>query len=50
MNEKVLVKKIKTDYPLTQVAFCADGHTVACAGTGLSNEGVIVVYDLRKSS
>jgi len=29
MNEKVLVKKIKTDIHLSKVAFCSDGHTIA---------------------
>jgi len=32
MNDKVLVKKIRTDLPLSKVDFCADGFTVACSG------------------
>lgn len=29
MNEKVLVKKIKTEMPINTVAFSEDGHTIA---------------------
>ncbi len=29
MNEKVQVKKIRTELGITSVAFCNDGHTIA---------------------
>jgi len=32
MNDKVIVKKIKTELPLSKVDFAADGFTVACSG------------------
>jgi WD40 repeat protein len=47
INDKVIVKRIKTETPLQSVSFCADGHTIAI---GASNFGAILVYDLRKSS
>lgn len=47
INDKVIVKRIKTETPLQSVSFCADGHTIAI---GASNYGAILVYDLRKSS
>lgn len=50
MNDKVVVKKIRTDFSLSKVDFCADGHTVACSGVSAQGESVLLVYDLRKSS
>jgi hypothetical protein len=50
MNDKVIVKKIKTELPLSKVDFCADGFTVACSGQNTLGENTILVYDLRKSS
>jgi len=50
MNDKVLVKKIRTDLPLSKVDFCADGFTVACSGQSPQGENIILIYDLRKSS
>ena len=47
INDKIIVKRIKTDLPLQSVAFCSDGHTIAI---GASNMGAIMIYDLRKSS
>lgn len=47
INDKVIVKRIKTETPLQSVSFCADGHTIAI---GANNYGAILVYDLRKSS
>ena len=47
INDKIIVKRIKTDVPLQSVSFCTDGHTIAI---GASNMGAIMVYDLRKSS
>ena len=31
LNEKVTVKKIKTDISISKVAFCSDGYTIAVA-------------------
>ena len=50
MNDKVIVKKIRTELPLSKVDFCADGFTVACSGQSSVGDNVILVYDLRKSS
>lgn len=50
MNDKVIVKKIRTEISLTKVDFCADGYTVACCGQSTIGENVILIYDLRKSS
>lgn len=47
INDKIIVKRIKTETPLQSVAFCTDGHTIAI---GASNYGAILIYDLRKSS
>lgn len=47
INDRVIVKRIKTETPLQSVSFCADGHTIAI---GASNFGAILIYDLRKSS
>ena len=47
INDKIIVKRIKTETPLQSVSFCTDGHTIA---VGASNYGAILVYDLRKSS
>ena len=46
-NDKIIVKRIKTDVPLQSVSFCSDGHTIAI---GASNMGAVLIYDLRKSS
>ena len=43
INEKKIVKRLETDYPLTALGFSPDGFTLA-AGT-LSGE--VLVYDLR---
>lgn len=48
MNEKVIVKKIKTETSLSKVAFCSDGHTIAIGSD--QEDGLVLVYDLRKSS
>ena len=46
-HDKIIVKRIRSEFPFASVAFCADGHTIA---VGASNSGAILVYDLRKSS
>ena len=48
INEKVLVKKIRTDIPLSCVSFCQDGHTIALGSD--QDDGQVLIYDLRKSS
>lgn len=47
INDKVIVKRIKTETPLRSVSFCSDGHTIAI---GTNDYGAILIYDLRKSS
>ena len=46
-NDKIIVKRIRAEFPFQSVSFCTDGHTIA---VGASNSGAILVYDLRKSS
>ncbi len=46
-NDKIIVKRIRSEFPFQSVSFCTDGHTIAI---GASNSGAILVYDLRKSS
>ena len=48
MNEKVSIKKIKTDISISKVSFCHDGHTIAVGSD--SEDGIILIYDLRKSA
>jgi WD40 repeat protein len=48
INEKVLVKKIRTETPLSCVSFCQDGHTIALGSD--QDDGQVLIYDLRKSS
>lgn len=33
ISQKVLVKKIQTDVPLSKIAFSSDGHTIALGST-----------------
>lgn len=47
INDKIIVKRIRGEFPFQSVSFCADGHTIA---VGASNSGAILIYDLRKSS
>jgi len=47
INDKIIVKRIRAEFPFQSVSFCADGHTIA---VGASNSGAILIYDLRKSS
>ena len=47
INDKIIVKRIRTDLSFQSVSFCTDGHTIA---VGASQMGAILVYDLRKSS
>ena len=46
-SDKIIVKRIRSEFPFQSVSFCTDGHTIA---VGASNSGAILVYDLRKSS
>ena len=46
VSEKKAVKTIKTEHPLTSMAFMDDGITVALG----SSKGYIYIYDLRHSS
>ena len=47
INEKIIVKRIRTDFAYQSVTFSTDGHTLAVGAIGM---GMILVYDLRKSS
>ena len=47
IHDKIIVKRIRADFPFQSISFCTDGHTVAI---GAANSGAILVYDLRKSS
>ena len=47
INEKIIVKRIRTEVPFQSVTFSTDGHTIAIGASGM---GMILIYDLRKSS